>query len=185
MSTSIADCSPTESSTLGSDLEVHSSTPHPEHSDQVKRVVCICLDESSGKVAFEWALDQFIQPATDMITLLHVRQLDIPIAPYMNAAGYLDEMSEERRDESHRLLKHYASILVRKKVACKAISMVGDPKSELVRKIKEIKADAVIVGSRNYGVLKRALLGSVSDHLAHHCPCTVIIAKPCEEHEHA
>jgi len=40
-------------------------------------------------------------------------------------------------------------------VACKAISMVGDPKAELVRKITEVKADVAIVGSRNYGVIKR------------------------------
>ncbi|KAI8060294.1 hypothetical protein BC940DRAFT_312243 [Gongronella butleri] len=158
------------------DQEVHISTPEPNRS--VERVVCICLDDSSGKDAFEWAVNEFIQPDKDMVTLLHVRELDIPITPYMTAAVYVEEMGEERREESHQLLKHFAAQLVKKNVACKAISMVGDPKSELVRKITEIKADVAIVGSRNYGAIKRVLLGSVSDHLAHHCPCTVIIAKP-------
>jgi hypothetical protein len=27
----------------------------------------------------------------------------------------------------------------------------------------------------------RTLLGSVSDHIVHNCPCTVIVTKPLEE----
>ncbi|ORZ21449.1 hypothetical protein BCR42DRAFT_448289 [Absidia repens] len=162
--------------------EIHSSAPETTsgaaNTSQVNRVVCICLDEASGKDAFYWALDQFIQPEHDLVMLLNVRQIDLPVAPYINAAGYLDEIGEERREQSHHILRHYANKLAKRKIACKAISMVGDPKSEIVRKATETKADVIIVGSRNYGLIKRALLGSVSDHIAHHSPCTVIIAKP-------
>ncbi|CAO3644116.1 unnamed protein product [Cunninghamella echinulata] len=158
------------------DAKVHHSTSGSN--TPLSRVVCICLDSTSGKDAFNWAVNSFIQPSTDLVILLHVRQIDLPIAPYINATGYLDEVGEELREESHQLLRHYAGKLVKKHVTCKAISMIGDPKTEIVRKIKEVKADTVIVGSRNYGLVKRTLLGSVSDHIAHHSPCTVIIAKP-------
>jgi nucleotide-binding universal stress UspA family protein len=33
--------------------------------------------------------------------------------------------------------------------------MVGDPKSELLRKSTEIKADVVLMGARKMGALKR------------------------------
>lgn len=79
--------------------------------------------------------------------------------------------------------------------------MVGDPKSELLRKAKEIKADVVLVGARKMGAIKRfvrkrdchtvkinhfivhirTILGSVSDYIVHNCPCTVIVTKPVEE----
>lgn len=78
--------------------------------------------------------------------------------------------------------------------------MVGDPKSELLRKAKEIKADVVLVGARKMGAIKRfvglwniqyqelifppfcrTLLGSVSDYVVHNCPCTVIVTKPLQE----
>jgi hypothetical protein len=45
-----------------------------------------------------------------------VRQIDIPVAPYINAAGYLDEIGEERREASHHLLRHYAHKLAKKQV---------------------------------------------------------------------
>ena len=40
-------------------------------------------------------------------------------------------------------------------IACKAISMIGDPKAEIVRKITDIHADALVMGSRNLGTIKR------------------------------
>ncbi|KAI8367544.1 uncharacterized protein BYT42DRAFT_129898 [Radiomyces spectabilis] len=149
-----------------------------EHHHRLKRVVLICLDESSGKQAFHWALSNFVQPERDLVILVHVRLIDIPMAPYINATGYLDDVSEQRREESHHLLREFADILVQRHIACKAISMTGDPKTEIIRKVAETKTDVVIMGSRNLGALKRALLGSVSDYVVRHSQCTVIIAKP-------
>lgn len=55
--------------------------------------------------------------------------------------------------------------------------MRGDPRDELVRKAQELKASAVILGSRGLGAFKRAFLGSVSDYVVHHCPAPVIVVK--------
>ncbi|KAI9313422.1 hypothetical protein BX666DRAFT_1817847, partial [Dichotomocladium elegans] len=141
------------------------------------RVVCISIDSNSAKYVIDWALANFIRPETDLIVLVHVRVLDMPMAPYVDAAGYMDDVAEERRNESHDLLKMHASQLWEKKIACKAVSMIGDPKAEIIRKAEEVHANALIMGSRNLGTIKRTLLGSVSDHCVHHAPCTVIIAK--------
>ena len=37
--------------------------------------------------------------------------------------------------------------------------------------------DAVVVGTRGHGILKRALLGSLSSYLAHHATVPVIITR--------
>ncbi|KAI8991993.1 hypothetical protein BDF20DRAFT_909691 [Mycotypha africana] len=149
--------------------------------DNLSRVVLLCLDPLSAEVTYKWALDNFISIEKDLVVLVHVRQIDIPVAPYINSTGYIDEVSEERRNESHHLLRTFAEDLNKKKFACKAISMVGDPKHEILRKAKEIRADVVIMGARNMGAIKRTLLGSVSDYIAHNCPCTVVITKPEQE----
>ncbi|KAI8328024.1 hypothetical protein BD560DRAFT_417493, partial [Blakeslea trispora] len=159
------------------DTIVHS---HPEETPDLARVVLICLDPDSAEVTFHWAMDNFIVPQKDLVVLVHVRQIDIPVAPYINSTGYVDDVSAERREESHHLLRIYAEKLSKQKIACKAISMVGDPKLELLRKAKEIKSDVVLMGARKMGAIKRTLLGSVSDYLVHNCPCTVIVTKPEE-----
>ncbi|KAG1221479.1 hypothetical protein G6F68_020914 [Rhizopus microsporus] len=76
----------------------------------------VCLDPDSADTVFTWANDNFIIPSKDLVVLVHVRQIDIPVAPYINTTGYIDDISEERREESHRLLRYYAQDLHRKKV---------------------------------------------------------------------
>lgn len=54
---------------------------------------------------------------------------------------------------------------------------VGDPRTEIVRQAEEWKAELVVVGARGLGMVKRLLLGSVSDAVARHAPCAVLIVK--------
>ena len=50
---------------------------------------------------------------------------------------------------------------------------VGDPAVEL-ESISE-HLDLLVVGSRGYGRIRRALLGSVSSYLVEHCHCPLIV----------
>ncbi len=51
----------------------------------------------------------------------------------------------------------------------------GDPVTELMRRSAS-GLDLLVVGSRGYGPLRRALLGSVSTRLVRHCECPLIVA---------
>lgn len=53
----------------------------------------------------------------------------------------------------------------------------GDPGPALCRLAAETGASAVILGSRGRGGLRRAFLGSVSDHVVRNAPCTVIVSR--------
>ncbi|KAI8369503.1 uncharacterized protein BYT42DRAFT_584700 [Radiomyces spectabilis] len=150
----------------------------PEAHERLKRVVLISLDKHSADYVFNWAIENFIQPEKDLIILVNVRVVDAPLAPYINPTGFVEELDSGKREESHRLLNEYAHKLHQMNIACKAVAMIGEPKFELVRKATESKADVLIMGSRKMGAVKRTLLGSVSDHCVHNCPCTVVIARP-------
>lgn len=51
----------------------------------------------------------------------------------------------------------------------------GDPADAICRYADEHAAAAIVLGSRGRGGIKRALLGSVSDHVVRNAPCPVII----------
>ena len=52
---------------------------------------------------------------------------------------------------------------------------MGRPGPEIVRLGEEIGAGVIVVGSRDRGWLRRALLGSVSDSVVRHAPCPVLV----------
>lgn len=56
--------------------------------------------------------------------------------------------------------------------------LIGDPGSQICALAEELSARAVVIGSRGRGGFKRALLGSVSDHVVRNAPCPVIITGP-------
>jgi nucleotide-binding universal stress UspA family protein len=56
----------------------------------------------------------------------------------------------------------------------------GDPATSLCDLATEYGARAIVMGSRGRGGIKRALLGSVSDHVVRNAPCPVIITRPAD-----
>ncbi|OMO98516.1 Universal stress protein A [Corchorus olitorius] len=55
--------------------------------------------------------------------------------------------------------------------------MEGDPRNVICDAVDKHHATIVVMGSHGYGVVKRAVLGSVSDYCAHHAHCSVMIVK--------
>jgi len=50
----------------------------------------------------------------------------------------------------------------------------GDPGSEICRHAAEQAVEAIVLGTSGRGGLKRAFLGSVSDHVVRHAHCPVV-----------
>ena len=50
----------------------------------------------------------------------------------------------------------------------------------IVHLAEEIDADLIVIGSRGFGGLKRALLGNVADSVLRHAHCPVLVVRPTE-----
>ncbi len=53
--------------------------------------------------------------------------------------------------------------------------VMGAPAHAICDAAAELSATAVVIGSRGHGGIKRAVLGSVSDHVVRHSPCPVLV----------
>jgi len=56
--------------------------------------------------------------------------------------------------------------------------VTGSPGPAICQLATELAARAIVVGSQGRGGLKRAVLGSVSDHLVRNAPCPVVVSGP-------
>jgi nucleotide-binding universal stress UspA family protein len=59
----------------------------------------------------------------------------------------------------------------------KVHARLGRPDSEIVQLAEEIGADLVVLGSRGIGLLRRALMGSVSSSVVRHTHCSVLVVR--------
>ena len=59
--------------------------------------------------------------------------------------------------------------------------LFGSPDSRIVETAEDVSADLIIIGSHGYKRWERLLLGSVSDSVVHHAPCSVLVVRSPSE----
>ncbi len=57
----------------------------------------------------------------------------------------------------------------------------GSPAQIIVEEAEKANADLIVMGSHGYGFWRRALLGSISQSVIHHAPCSVLIVRKHEK----
>jgi nucleotide-binding universal stress UspA family protein len=53
----------------------------------------------------------------------------------------------------------------------------GAPQRAIVERARDWGADLIVVGSHGYGFWSRALLGSISNAVVNHAPCSVLVVR--------
>jgi nucleotide-binding universal stress UspA family protein len=93
-------------------------------------------------------------------------------------------MTPEQYDAQRAAERAAAEDVLRRTVAALGLEgaettvVEGDPGTALCELAASLPATVMVAGSRGRGGLKRALLGSVSDHLVRHAPCPIVITPP-------
>jgi nucleotide-binding universal stress UspA family protein len=103
------------------------------------------------------------------------------------AGGVIDEQQyadsvEAHHDAAEAILGAAVSALgLDGNAFVETVAIEGDPGRALCDLAAERGATVIVAGSRGRGGLKRAVLGSVSDHLVRNAPCPVLLSGPAAD----
>lgn len=123
----------------------------------------------------------------DKVRIVSVIDMAVPMALDIYG-GYLPDttdLEKAAREHGMKVLAEYAD---RVREYCKKCSaqietdlLFGSPDSRIVEAAEEMKADLIVLGSHGYNAWERLLLGSVSDSVVRHAPCSVLVVRTGEE----
>ena len=101
--------------------------------------------------------------------------------PYRGVGGYFEEVERLKRQQAEEALASAAGVLrdgagtAQTGVSTEALT--GSPKRTIVEESEAWGADLIVVGSHGYHTWERMLLGSVSQSVAAHARCSVLIVR--------
>jgi nucleotide-binding universal stress UspA family protein len=119
----------------------------------------------------------------DQIVLVSVVDLPLPVGMDIYG-GYVPdttELEKSARENAGRVLSDAAESLrkdlgdLRAEITTELL--FGSPESRIVELAESVKPDLVVVGSHDYSAWERLLVGSVSDAVVHHAPCSVMVVR--------
>jgi nucleotide-binding universal stress UspA family protein len=88
-------------------------------------------------------------------------------------------LGDDERVAAEEVVRRAGERLARSGVNATAVARLGEPADALLALAEEVGADLIVVGNRGMTGMRRYLLGSVADRVAHHAPCSVHIAHTC------
>jgi nucleotide-binding universal stress UspA family protein len=88
-------------------------------------------------------------------------------------------LGDDERVAAEEVVRRAGERLAQAGISANAVARLGEPADALLAIAKDVGADLVVVGNRGMTGVRRYLLGSVADRVAHHAPCSVHIAHTC------
>lgn len=132
-------------------------------------------------------LERFALGDGDEIKIISVIDMAVPTSIDIYG-GYLPdttELEKAARENASRILDETAAkvraFFEGRNVTISTDVLFGTPESRIVETAEEIRSDLVIVGSHGYSRWERLLLGSVSNSVVQHAPCSVLVVRSPEK----
>jgi len=142
------------------------------------------LIATDGSVHSQTAVEEFcriFRGKQDLqITILSAFEMIVPLDAFATTAQF----SETRNETAHQLSEKFAadaSEIIKKQFPNAEINAelaMDFAERFIVERAKSQDADLIVVGSHGRGFWGRLTLGSVSDAVIHHAPCSVLVVRP-------
>lgn len=143
--------------------------------------ILIPIDGSEGSDrAIAHCLRMLENENPEKVVLFHVCSYPQQLEPYSGKVrAYMNKVKEDLGEHGEELLAEAKNKISEKHplVNVETKMVWGEPKYEIVDEAAEGKYNLLIMGSRGLSGIKSLFLGSVSNHVAQHVKCTVILVK--------
>ncbi|MGJ3254596.1 MAG: universal stress protein [Elainellaceae cyanobacterium] len=152
--------------------------------------ILVALDQSSSAEA---VFHQALELVHDRSSLLifHAMQVDVPgqTGPFLGIGTLADvdvysslkhdqrEQIQKDIDEAEAWLNGYGRRAQAKGIQPECVCKVGEPGSWICDLANNWKADLIVIGRRGRTGLAEIVLGSVSNHVVHQAPCSVLVVQ--------
>lgn len=142
----------------------------------------LCADGSDHSTAALAAGVALLDPATPLIVVTVMAEPDPTLVTGSGMAGGVvspeafDQMEREAGQDATDTASQVRTALGLDQAEARVLQ--GDPATAICLLAEELDAAAVVIGTRGHGGIKRAVLGSVSDHVIRNAPCSVIVTGP-------
>ena len=99
--------------------------------------------------------------------------------PFISPEEFLESVEREMQENAEKIINNAEDIILsrNKDANIEKEILIGSAKKVIVKAAEKWDADLIVVGSHGYGFIGRTLLGSVSDAIVHHSPCSVLVVR--------
>ncbi|MBX3294350.1 MAG: universal stress protein [Acidobacteria bacterium] len=144
--------------------------------------ILLATDGSAQSEAAIDMLKNFSFKSGDEMKIVSVVDMAVPMAIDIYG-GYLPDTTEMEKTAREHAEKVLSETCERLEGICKNLTVTSDvlfgsPESRIVETAEEWGSDLIVVGSHGYSRWERLLLGSVSQSVVHHAPCSVMVVRP-------
>ena len=142
----------------------------------IRRVLLATDLSPTSELATGWALELARGNDAEMlvVSVIDPHDLQTPAGSYHTR---VDQVRERRESIAQRLVQRGRSL----GVSVTFLVWTGDPGESIVAAAESEAVDLILVGAHTRGALGRLLMGSVSEHVARHAPCPVLIVREIPE----
>lgn len=169
--------------------------------------ILVTIDRSpANKKVFDEAF--FLAKTTKAkLILLHVLSAEEPGSPimslyppvgddyhYIHLNSEITQMANQMyhkqwkafETEGINMLRSFADIAIAEGIETEFTQITGHPSSTICEFAQSCYADVIVIGRRGHSGLREMLLGSVSNYVVHHAPCSVLLVQtPVKQKRHS
>ncbi|MEQ1922081.1 MAG: universal stress protein [Pyrinomonadaceae bacterium] len=144
--------------------------------------ILIATDGSDFSSAAVKKACEFVNPANDTVKVISVLE-DVPpivLDPTVLSSEYYQTIEDNLREMASQHVAA-ATLLIQKHFEGKSVDVSGETlhgfaDERIIDEARSWKADLIVVGSHGRGFWGR-FLGSVSNGVVHHAPCSVLVVR--------